>query len=132
MNDGLRAGRLRAEINRLAARGWTLEDGRTRFAAVVSYPLPPSAPALISFLIGLLLGGAADDLDFRRVSVWVDEDGAIHRRTIGDLPPRPRRRGRAWEVPDTDGPGARAVFDQGSAVSDDGSAVSEGRSAVDG
>ncbi|HWT34521.1 MAG TPA: hypothetical protein VN107_12190 [Microbacterium sp.] len=42
---------------------------------------------------------------------WSLEDGVIHRRTIGDLPPRPRRRGRAWEVQDTDGPAVRTTFD---------------------
>jgi len=112
MRDGFRASRLHQEIVRLAGRGWSLEDGRTSFEAVMSYPLPPRWYEVVEFLLGLLGGpGGVAAADVRRIRITVDEDGVIHRRTIGDLPPRPRRRGRAWEVQDTDGPAVRTTFD---------------------
>jgi hypothetical protein len=42
----------------------------------------------------------------RLVLVSVDDAGAIHRRTISELPPPERRCGRQWAVADTDGPAA--------------------------
>ena len=111
MRDGLRATRLRDEILRLSGRGWSLEDGRTRFEAVMSYPLSPRWYEIVEFLLGMLGGGGSANTEMRGVRIWVDEDGILPRRTISDLPPRPHRRGRAWEVADTDGPAVRTTFD---------------------
>ncbi|HKT56995.1 MAG TPA: hypothetical protein VJR25_09495 [Microbacterium sp.] len=113
MSDGARAARLRDEVLRLANRNWDLRE-RTRFEAVMAYPLTPSGfEVIVTVIAGILTGSGAATVDYREVRIWVDEAGGIHRRTIGDLPPRRRRKGRAWEVPDTDGPGARTVFDEG-------------------
>jgi len=93
---------LRREMIRRINEGWDVEGELGATEMTMTHPVrPPAWRILLEFLNPLTwLGGSpVFPVVFRRLHVWADESGQLHRRTTGDLP-RGWRLDTTWEVPD--------------------------------
>ncbi|GAA1465985.1 hypothetical protein [Microbacterium thalassium] len=100
MSHGITAD-LRSEMMRRMDDGWHLDgDRRDDEMWMIHLVHPPAWRFLLEFLNPLSWFLSPDHPTAqRRLHVWVDEAGVLHRRTTGEIPPRWRQH-HSWEVPD--------------------------------
>jgi hypothetical protein len=82
--------------------GWDLYGARTGTEMTMRHALLPPVWRLAVDLINpvaWLLGGPTWTTAYRTLTVWVDEDGRLHRRTTGNVP-HGWDQHASWEVPD--------------------------------
>lgn len=92
---------LRREMIRRIDAGWDIEGGLGVTEMTLTHIVrPPIWRIAVEFLNPLTwLGGPSIPVVTRRLHVWADKTGRLHRRTTGDLP-RGWHSDAAWEVPD--------------------------------
>ena len=102
MNANTRTALLRAEMMRRLNDGWVVVE-RNAFDMVMVHPVPPPWWRIVLEALNpfVWVGGMTPLFDRveRRLLVSVDEDGALFRLTVGEVPPSWRRR-FSWEVAD--------------------------------
>ena len=93
---------LRSEMMRRMNDGWDVDGERTSTQMTMRHVIPPPVWRMGLELINplaWLIGGPTWTVEYRTLTVWIDEDGRLHRRTTGEIP-RGWPQHHTWEVPD--------------------------------